>query len=341
MDVMEKPLQELVSLEPATAKASFEHDDTSMLEPVLAIVRQHVEEFLPKRDLSTVAGRKEIASFAYKVAQSKTALEKIGKQVADDAKALPKKIDANRRYITETLEKWRDEVRKPLDDWEEAEKARLDRHASAIEGIRKAAQLPHGVTSQEVAERLQDVERTPIDTETCEEFLDDYRAAVDAAIPALRTALETTRRAEAQAAELEALRREKEERDALERERLAAEAAAQKARDEERQRAAEEIAARERAAQAELEAANRRALEAERQAEETRRRAEEEERRRQEVEARQKAEDEANAADREHVAAINREALEALVKAGVPQEHAKTALVAIIKGQVPRVSIRY
>ena len=41
-------------------------------------------------------------------------------------KALPKQIDESRRIVRERLDALKDEVRKPLTDWENAESARKD-----------------------------------------------------------------------------------------------------------------------------------------------------------------------------------------------------------------------
>ncbi|OCS62006.1 hypothetical protein BBZ50_02590 [Escherichia coli] len=50
--------------------------------------------FVP--DITTAKGRKEIASLAYKVAQTKTYLDGLGKDLVAELKEIPKLIDANR-----------------------------------------------------------------------------------------------------------------------------------------------------------------------------------------------------------------------------------------------------
>jgi len=49
----------------------------------------------------------------------------------------------------------------------------------------------------------------------------------------------------------------------------------------------------------------------------------------------------AREADKTHRAKVNNTAMDALVKAGVPKSHAKTAVTAIAKGEVPAVKISY
>lgn len=71
------------------------------LDPIIARVKQEIDKFEP--EVSTERGRKEIASMAYKVARSKTYLDNVGKQIADEVKKTPKVVDANRRHARETL----------------------------------------------------------------------------------------------------------------------------------------------------------------------------------------------------------------------------------------------
>lgn len=91
-------------------------------------------------DLSTATGRKAIASNAYRVAQTKTYIDNIGKSIVDELKELPKIVDANRKQAREALDALRDLVRKPLSEWEEeqeriaaAKKAEEESAALALE----------------------------------------------------------------------------------------------------------------------------------------------------------------------------------------------------------------
>lgn len=62
------------------------------LEPWLQQIRTKIDGFTP--DISTRKGREAIASMAYAVARSKTALDDVGKKLVADLKEVPKKIDA-------------------------------------------------------------------------------------------------------------------------------------------------------------------------------------------------------------------------------------------------------
>jgi hypothetical protein len=61
---------------------------------------------------------------AYSVARTKTYIDSIGKELVSHYKEAPKKIDSVRKFARDSLDYLRDEVRKPLDEWEN-EQARL------------------------------------------------------------------------------------------------------------------------------------------------------------------------------------------------------------------------
>ena len=75
-------------------------------------------------DVSTPAGRRDIASLAFKVARSKTLLDDMGKVMVDDAKKKVKTMDAHRKTIRDTLDALKEKVRAPLTEWEAEEDKR-------------------------------------------------------------------------------------------------------------------------------------------------------------------------------------------------------------------------
>ena len=77
-------------------------------------------------DLSTDKGRKAIASMARKVASSKTAFDAHGKELKEQYTVITSKIDADRKLFRDQCDALRDEIRKPLTDWENAEKDRVE-----------------------------------------------------------------------------------------------------------------------------------------------------------------------------------------------------------------------
>jgi len=306
---------ELITVEPGQALAVF--TDPQQLAPLLDKIDSWARSFAP--DTSTARGRKEIASLAYRVAQSKTYLDKLGKELVDEYKELPRRIDAGRKAARDHLDKLRDEIRAPLDAWE-AEQAR-------IEAERKAA---------EEAERL----RVQIEH--------DYEVAVlmnaefdRAREERRRLEEEALRERDRQVAE-EAARREREEAERkVIQARLDAERAEQARRDAEARAAREAAEAQARAERAEVEARER-AERAAAEAVESERRRQEEERQRAEAEARRIAEAEARRqADVEHRKTINRGILAELVKLGLTDEQGRGVVKAIVEGRIPNVSINY
>ena len=97
----------LVTLQPENALTLFTAG--TGLESLLTDIRKQASSLVP--DLTTAKGRKEIASVAYAVAQTKTYLDGIGKALTDEYKEIPKKIDATRKQIRDELDKLKDEVR--------------------------------------------------------------------------------------------------------------------------------------------------------------------------------------------------------------------------------------
>lgn len=313
------------------------------IDPILARVRQEIDAFVP--DVSTKRGRDDIASIAYRVARSKTYLDGVGKELADEQKEIPKRIDAARKRIRDTLDAWKDEVRKPLTEWEAAEDARVNRIKADLAELQGVIddQVPR--SSDVVRERLSEVRAEAITEDRWNEYTAAAAVLKDKAIASLEAKLADAMKREAEAAELERLRAEAAEReriareeqarrDAEDRERKAAEtaAAAERAKAEAALKAAQDAAERkEREHKAALEAAERKAIEAAQRA-----KAEAEQ-----SAMREAAEKAKREADREHRATINRAALAAFVDGGLSDDVAKQAVTLIAAGSIPYVTMNY
>ncbi len=341
----------LVTLQPENALTLFTAG--TGLESLLTDIRKQASSLVP--DLTTAKGRKEIASVAYAVAQTKTYLDGIGKALTDEYKEIPKKIDATRKQIRDELDKLKDEVRAPLTAYEEAEANRVAALQQRLNRITDLGNLPAnslGATAEQLAAWLAELDGTAID-DSWQEKQTEAGVAKEAAIIKVTQALETRKQYEAEQAELERLRQEQAKRDQAERERQIAEQARQAEADRQLQERAEsqrrEQQAKEREEQArrDAEEAQRKQVEAEanaqRQAEEAAARAAEQERQR--IEAQQKAEQEEaarRAADVEHRRTINAAAVTAIMLAAdVDPEQAQLILKAIVLGKIPNVSISY
>ncbi|WP_193139607.1 hypothetical protein [Enterobacter asburiae] len=125
---------DLVVIEKQNAMAVFTTKE--QLDPIIEAIEKEARSLVP--DVSTRKGRDAIASMAHKVARSKTYIDNAGKDLVAELKALPKQIDESRRIVRERLDALKDEVRRPLTEWEaeqdriKAEEAMNALHAEAL-----------------------------------------------------------------------------------------------------------------------------------------------------------------------------------------------------------------
>lgn len=339
------------------------------LEPWLQKIRDEVRAFVP--DTSTAKGRAAIASIAHKVAKSRTALDDAGKKLVAELKEVPKLIDAERKRMRESLEALQEEVRRPLNEWQAAEDARVVQHQAVIKHIENTDTA--GMSAALIGAKIQDLDSCEINQEL-EEFEADAHRAKAASLIILRQAMQDQEKLEAEQAELIKLRAEKEAQDQKARETRIAQEAADKARIEAEQKAQRERDAEAKRAADEKAAAEKRendlrlaAAESERKAEQARRekiesdqRAERErkeaaERQEKAVEeariAEQKRADaaaaeivrqqEARAADTAHKSKIMGEAKVVIMSMNVTEELAKALVMKICRGEVPNITINF
>ena len=219
-------------------------DGGAKIDPILARIEAEVRQHAP--DLTTDKGRKAIASLAYKVSQSKTALDNAGKKLTEDQKRATDAVDAARKKIRDRLDALRDEARKPLTDWEAAEEARAERIKETLSDLRN-----HGITGYEAPDEI----KSAADIIKAIVIGADFGAAFALATSTKEASLSTLRamyaaavQRDKDAAELERLRAEADAR--VEADRLATDAA-RIAKEQAERAEAERVAAVERAAQIE------------------------------------------------------------------------------------------
>jgi hypothetical protein len=311
--------QALLPIESINAVEVFK--DRGKLDELLTRIRAATATLVP--DVTTEAGRKLIASTAYKVARSKTAIDDAGKDLVEGWKKQAKVVDAERKHARDTLDALKDEIRAPLDEWE-AEEERKEQALIEEARIRR---------EEEEATRLADIERREAEVREREE-----RAAAAERAEAERLAVE---KAEAERVEREErIRQEAQEAAQREADEAVATAQRQAQEAEERQRAQAEQAERDRIAAAEQ--AERDRVQAVADAEQrVRDAAAVIERERLVREESQRVEDERRAASQNHRRAINRKALAALVQNNVDETEGKRIIELIATGKVPAVSIQY
>ncbi|WP_407203305.1 hypothetical protein [Enterobacter hormaechei] len=317
---------DLVVIEKQNAMAVFTTKE--QLDPIIEAIEKEARSLVP--DVSSRKGRDAIASMAHKVARSKTYIDNAGKDLVAELKALPKQIDESRRVVRERLDALKDEVRRPLTEWE-AEQERI-----------KAEEAMNAMHVEAL------VMNEKIDLQRAIQFEADHEMAL-----LMNKDFDRDREEQRRLAEQE--QREHEER-------IKREAAEQARRDAEAKHKAEiEAAARREAEEkARAEASERQRIETEqraarekKEAEERARREKEEavaaERRRLEeaeaarlAEEQRKAEEEARrAADKEHRRTVNRRVYADLIAQGIPEEFAQKAVLAIAGGKVQDAHIKY
>lgn len=292
-------------------------------------------------DYEDPKGNKEARSHIYKLRQTKAAIDKARKQEKAASLEYGRLVDAEANEILADIELMIYVHAKPLEEIEQREAKRLASIRDRIESMRAPAA---GMTSQALRARLIWIKGIAID-DSFGEFLAEAAQVKDAAVTALEATLSEAAKREAEAVELDRLRKESEDRARYDREEkirrdaeqniaAAMERKAQAERDAAERRELELKLAAERAERARVEAQQRTAIAA-REAEERVRR-EAEDARRAAAEAQAKRE-----ADRNHKAKVNNAAVAALVSAGLKEKDAKTVVSLIAKGQVPAVAISY
>ncbi|WP_345842489.1 hypothetical protein [Shewanella algae] len=292
-------------------------------------------------DLTTQKGRDRIASLSAQVSRSKKVIEKPGRAYLKHLKESVKPVETHMRKFVDDCDRLRDEVRKPLTDWEEEQKARAQRLQAMVDDFGDQVQsMRQTLLSIDVHEReafideiIAEVQETPVD-ESFEDFQEAGQQAKDAALRDLRQSLEVAiiESDKARKAEYEAqAQRQREIKEAAERAAADAKQKAEaeaKARIEQAEREAEEAKQREAYAAEQARQREEAAAAAERQriADEQRRTAEE---------ARIKAENVA------HRKAVNNDVLSKLKALGLDEQTAKAVITAAVKGELGALVINY
>jgi len=364
---------DLIVIEPITALTVFGKEGGS--ESVIDSIRKQVAGL--ELDISTEKGRDQIKSVAYKIARTKTALDDQGKSLKSEMQKMVDLVDSERKKIRDACDALKEEVRKPLTDFENAEKERVRvREERISEMVLKASPLMPDATAEIIQAHLDQLKE--LEVFDWQEFSMRSAATAEQTRTVLEGLLSRRKKHDEDMAELDRLRAEQEELCRKQREEQIAHEAAEQARKQAEERAATEAkAAKEKAAaelraeeqrredervakeraEREVEEANARAeaVEAERKADAERaekekveaiERAAREERER--IEAERKKEAAATAAreaDKKHKAKVNNEVLTAIMKAiegtsGV-EATAKAIVVAIASGKVPHTKINY
>ncbi|MEX6255490.1 MULTISPECIES: hypothetical protein [Providencia] len=329
---------ELVVIEKSTALEVFKSSDS--VEDIIRKVEQEVNSFIP--DVSTAKGRKEIASLAYKVAQSKTYLDGLGKDLVAELKEIPKLIDANRRTVRERFDTLRDKVRQPLTEWE-AEQERIEAEKQMLAWHEEALEM-NAAFDKALAERIESDHEIALlmnekfDRDLAEAKAEAERQRIAHEEELKRQAAEQARLAAEQKAQQEieaAAQREREAKEAAERAEREKQEAIQRAEQEAKE--AKEKAERDaKEAQERAEREKQLAIEAERK------KAHKAEQARLAEEERKRQEDAKRQADIEHQRIFNREAVSDLVENGFFNEEMAIEFIKLVKkNKIRHITINY
>lgn len=320
-------IMDLVVIEKKNAMAVFTNND--QLDPLIEAIEKEARSLVP--DVTTKKGRDAIASMAHKVARSKTYIDNAGKDLVAELKALPKQIDESRRVVRERLDALKDEVRRPLTEWE-AEQERI-KAEEAMNALHVEALAMNEEFDRQLAARIES------DHEMALLMNDAFdREQADKAAEAERQRIaheeEIKRMAAAAAA------REVEQRAQREREEAAHREAVLKAQAEQAER--DRIAAEKKAEadkQAAIEAERRKAQE---EADRIRREAEQREQARLAEEKRKADEQARREADVKHRKAVGTEIVKALLaNTSLTLDQAIEVLTAVKDGRISHTGISY
>jgi hypothetical protein len=263
-------------------------------------------------DGKTKKGREECISLAANVRKSKAHIDKVGADLVKPLKDKAKVVDLQRRQVKEKLDTLATYLRQPATDWEFAEQKRIDEHRQQLQAILKLKDNIGIMDVEPLKKRLVDLNE--FRKRDFEEYSNDATLYIDGVQGAVDTAIKEAEKRAADAAELERLRKEKAEREALER------------KQQEEKRMKEEGVTKADIAETMPEFPERQAVHEYKEPETT---------------TPPPAQTPAPSG-REHTREVHNQIADALVsKCGLDEETAKKVVVAVVRKQIPFISIQY
>ena len=205
-------------------------------EQLFAEVKAECDAFVV--ELTTKKGRDALRAQASKIITTKTTIDKAGLALTKQWRDQTKVVNDARAEITLRLDTMAKDVRRPLTEWEDAEKARVERCREIVERIHGAAIVTMDDTAATVRARGFEIWGVEIGSDFGD-LANEAANAKEATVATLKAALVRLEKEEADRAELERLRAEAAER--AEADRIAAEQAeAQRLADEQAKREADQ-----------------------------------------------------------------------------------------------------
>lgn len=219
-------------------------------------------------DVSIRKNREAIREAAAEVGRKGAAIERDRLRLTKEWRDMTAKVNEAGKDINEKLKSLQAEVRKPLTEWEEAERARVAECEAIIARLSNDGICTEEDTAATVRARGTEVYSTVIDPELFGDLYERAKGAQHHAVDMLKISLARLTQEEADRAELEELRAKAAERDRIEAERVAAEQEKQRQADAEKRAEEARIAAEKAAKEREEQIARDAATKAQREAEE-------------------------------------------------------------------------
>lgn len=332
-----------VEVEQAVYMAAFSQEN-GLQEIINQITQQAKAQAVElSGDINIKKNRTALSSLARTVASAKVSIDDTGKSLVEDAKAKIKIVDNNRKNVRDSLDALRDEIRKPVTDWEEAKKAEeaaIEAEKALIKTLSQA--IDENGNRKNSIQLREDFEKI---SQRIQSDNADIQAAAKDALNQLEQHIQAAEQYEAQQAEIARLEAEKAAREKAEYEAKIAAEAAEKAKREAEAKAQAERELAERAkieAQMKAEAAEREKQAMQERMEAEKKAAAEAERMRIEAEQREIQEAEAKLAqDIEYKRQINREIYNVMISCEIEEVAAKAFLLKLQNGEVPHLKICY
>lgn len=162
-------------------------------------------------DITDEDERARIKREAMKVTRTKTGIVKMGDDYVRDLLEAKRKVDGYRKEVETSLEGYVAEIRRPVEEYDAKESARKAVHNSKMDQIRDLLRFDLDPKSEEIEERIKLAEE--FRSHDFEEFKDQAATNLESAIDRLNEALNTALSREEDERELARFRAEKAERE--------------------------------------------------------------------------------------------------------------------------------
>jgi hypothetical protein len=116
-------------------------------------LKQEVRAQLATLDVSIPKDKARIISLSARVATAKERLDEMGATLTEEHRAVVNAVNADRKIMRDDLAAFKVEVRKPVTDWENAEKSRVAEHEDVIRQIEVLGRLDCPLNLEEIEAR--------------------------------------------------------------------------------------------------------------------------------------------------------------------------------------------